>query len=373
MTTSSSVIPFVDLRRQLATIADEVQLAISGVCQRCDFILGGEVSRFEEAFAKYVGVRHAIGVASGLDALGLALVAAGVQAGEEVLVPANTFIATALAVTSAGARPVLVDCDPRTFNIDPRLMEAAITSKTKALLPVHLTGQPVDMAAIREIATRHGLLIVEDAAQAHGARFENESCGSMGLAGCFSFYPGKNLGAFGDGGAITTNDDQLAERLRRLRNYGQQEKYRHVEQGVNSRLDTIQAAILNVKLPHLDRWNGLRAQHARVYNELLAGVGDIELPQTLPNVTSVHHLYIIQTERRDELAAHLAQRGVQTGIHYPIPIHRQVAYQNLGYRLGDFPVSERLCNRILSLPMFPELELREIQHVVSSIQEWFAK
>lgn len=365
-------IPLVDLKAQAQSLDGELKAALHGVLERCDFILGGAVSEFETAFAHWLNAKHAVGVASGLDALMLALMALDIGPGDEVLVPANTFIATALAASRAGARPVFVDCDPDTYNIDVERLESAITKQTRAILPVHLTGQPADMGPLMDIAARHGLEVIEDAAQAHGARYRGQRCGTIGRAGCFSFYPGKNLGGFGDGGLVTTNDADLAERLRCLRNYGQQEKYHHLVAGTNSRLDTIQAAVLNVKLPHLDGWNEARARHAACYREQLAGVGDVVFPTTLPDVTHVHHLFMIETADRDGLLNHLKARGIQAGIHYPVPVHLQPAYANLGYRVGDFPVAERLAARILSLPMYPELRGEQIDRVVAGVRSWFS-
>lgn len=367
----SDTIRFVDLGKQFAGIADEIRRAIDQVLTRGDFVLGSEVSRFEECFAEFAGVDHAVGVASGLDALRLALAALDIGPGDEVILPANTFIATALAVSAVGARPVLVDCDPRTYNIDVSQIESAMTPQTRALLPVHLTGQSADMDTICAIADRHNLPVVEDAAQAHGAEYRGRRCGSLGRAGCFSFYPGKNLGAYGDGGLITTNDGALATRIRQLRNYGQDVKYVHAEQGVNSRLDTIQAAVLNVKLPRITEWNAARYSCAQQYRALLDGVGDLQFQLESEFSTHVYHLFMVETEHRDELQRHLGDKNIQTGIHYPIPIHLQDAYKDLGYRAGSFPAAERLAGRILSLPMFPELESSQIERVVDAIRNWF--
>lgn len=365
------MVPFVDLRPQYETIKQEVDEAISQVVSRGNFVLGSEVSDFEQAFCRLTGTKHGIGVGSGLDALRLTLAALRVGAGDEVIVPANTYIATALAVSSTGARPVFVDCEPATYNIDHSRIQSAISAKTRAIIPVHLTGQPADMNPILEIADQRGLTVIEDACQAHGASYHKQACGSLGRAGCFSFYPGKNLGAFGDGGLITTDDDELAGRLRQLRNYGQRVKYEHVVIGVNSRLDTIQAAVLAVKLRYLDKWNEARRRHAAQYRRALEGVGDIRLQSLAPNSTHIYHLYVIETEKRDELQQHLNQHGIQTGIHYPIPVHLQEAYSALGYRRGGFPVAEKLAKTMLSLPMFPELSNDQIEHVVSSVRQWF--
>jgi len=365
------VVPFVDLAAQQASIQSEVGAAIHRVLSECNFVLGPQVGEFEREFARFVGCEHAVGVSSGLDALRLALMAVGIGPGDEVIVPANTYIATALAVSAVGAHPVLVDCDPRTYNIDVGLIEGAVTPRTKAVIPVHLTGQAADMDPILEVAARHGVCVIEDAAQAHGTLYKGRSCGTLGSMGCFSFYPAKNLGAYGDGGMVTTNDPELATRLRRLRDYGQTSKYRHIEKGLNARLDTIQAAILSVKLRHLSRWNKAREGHAKEYRELLCGVGDLGFQQRAPYSTHIYHLFIVETERRDDLREHLDVREIRTGIHYPIPIHLQRAYKDLGYGEGDFPEAERLAKRMLSLPMFPELRREQIERVAEEIEGFF--
>ena len=367
------VIPFVDLSKQYGEIRQEVDAAIQQVLSKCNYILGSEVEEFEQAFAGFVGSEHAIGVSNGLDALRLALVGLGVGPGDEVIIPANTYIATALAASAVGARPVLVDCDPKAYNIDPALIEPAITPRTKAIIPVHLTGQSADMDPILEVANRHGLHVVEDAAQAHGTLYKGRPCGSLGAIGCFSFYPGKNLGAYGDGGLVTTDDPELAVLMRRLRNYGQEAKYHHTEKGLNARLDTLQAAILTVKLRHLPRWNRARAEHARRYEELLTGVGDLAFQVREPYSTHIYHLFIVETEHRAALQRHLDAAGIQTAIHYPVPVHLQRAYADLDYAEGDFPEAERLAGRMLSLPMFPELSEEQISHVADTIGEFFGQ
>lgn len=369
MTTSS--IPFVDLRAQYHTIRDEVRAEVDTVFESTQFILGDRVNEFERNFANYLGVKHAIGVGSGLDALRLALEAADVGSGDEVIIPANTFIATALAVSATGAKPVLVDCKEDTYQIDPALIEPAITPRTKVMMPVHLYGQSADMSAIMEIARAHQIEVIEDAAQAHGTRFMDQPCGSYGLAGCFSFYPGKNLGAYGDGGAVVTNSDEFAKKLNSLRNYGQKQKYVHVEKGTNSRLDTVQAAILNIKLRHLDDWNAGRRSHAALYSDSLANQ-DLVVPALDPRSTHIFHLYVVRTRRREELQKHLADRGIQTGIHYPIPIHLQEAYADLGFKKGAFPVTEKLAHEVLSLPMYPELTQQQIEFVLEGIASFRA-
>lgn len=361
-----TVVPFVDLKAQYQTIRDEVRAEVDNVFESTQFILGDAVEKFERDFANYLGAKHVIGVGSGLDALRLALEAAGVGAGDEVIIPANTFIATALGVSATGAKPVLVDCREDTYQIDPALIEQAITSRTKVIMPVHLYGQSADIKAIVEIARNHRLEVIEDAAQAHGTRFLGQRCGTFGLAGCFSFYPGKNLGAYGDGGAVATNDDDFAKKLNSLRNYGQKQKYVHVEKGTNSRLDTVQAAILNVKLRHLDEWNAARRAHAAIYSDSLAA-SDFIVPALDRRSDHIFHLYVVRTRNRDELQKHLNDRGIQTGIHYPIPIHLQEAYRDLGLGKGSFPVTEKLADEIVSLPMFAELTTDQIEHVLDAL------
>ena len=360
-----TVVPFVDLKAQYQTIRDEIRAEVDNVFESTQFILGDAVEKFERDFAGFLGVKHVLGVGSGLDALRLALEAAGVGAGDEVIIPANTFIATALAVSATGAKPVLVDCREDTYQIDPALIEQAITPRTKVIMPVHLYGQAADIKAIVEIARNHRLEVIEDAAQAHGTRFLGQRCGTFGLAGCFSFYPGKNLGAYGDGGAVVTNDDDFAKKVNSLRNYGQKQKYVHVEKGTNSRLDTVQAAILNVKLRHLDEWNTARRAHAAMYSDSLAE--DFVVPAIDPRSEHIFHLYVVRTRNRDELQKHLNSRGIQTGIHYPIPIHLQEAYRDLGLGKGSFPVTEKLADEIISLPMFAELTQHQIEHVLEEI------
>lgn len=366
-------IPFVDLQAQHHALKEEIAQAMQSVITDCNFILGRQVREFEEAFARFINVGHAIGVSDGLNALKLVLTALGIGPGDEVILPANTFIATALAVVQAGATPVLVDCDPETYNIDTQLIESAITGRTKAIMPVHLTGQAADLDPILQLAEARGLLVIEDAAQAHGTLYKGKPCGSIGVAGCFSFYPAKNLGCCGDGGMITTNDAFLADRLRRLRNYGQRVKYEHLEKGENSRLDTLQAAILQVKLPHLQAWNEARAEHAREYRERLAGTGDLQFQKLADFSTHIYHLFIVETDHREALQQHLEANGVQTGIHYPKPVHLQDAFRDLGYGPGDFPVAERLAARMLSLPMYPELTSAQIGRIAEAAKHYFAQ
>ena len=363
-------IAFVDLHAQHQPLRAELDRAIGEVVASGQFILGPQVAAFEQRFAAYCGVRHAIGVGNGMDALRLALMALDVRGGDEVILPANTYVATALAVSAVGAVPVLVDCDPRTYNLDPRGLERAVTPRTRVIMPVHLTGQAADMDAVMAVAERRGLHVIEDAAQAHGAAWRGRRCGSIGAVGCFSFYPSKNLGAFGDAGMAVTNDDALARRLAQLRNYGQSQKYDHVAAGLNSRLDSLQAAVLAVKLPHLDRWNEARASRAARYRAALRGVGDLRLQEIAPGATSVYHLFVVETEHRDRLRRHLADAGIDTGVHYPVPIHLQPAYA-AGYRMGQFPHTEALARRSLSLPMFPELRDDQVDAVAAAIRRFF--
>ena len=354
----------VDLRRQYLSIKEEIDAALLEAVASGRYILGEEVARFEEEFAAYCGSGDCIGVASGTAAIGLALEAVGVGEGDEVIVPANTFIAGVLPVLRLGARPVLVDCDDATATLDAEKVAGAIGSRTKAILAVHLYGQSADVDPLLELCRTHDLALVEDACQAHGARYKSRRVGSLGRVSAFSFYPSKNLGAYGDGGAVTTDDDEVAQRIRLLRDLGRSEKYTHVVAGWNDRLDTIQAAVLRVKLRHLDRWNALRRRHAASYDAALASL-DVRTPGTAPWVEHVWHLYVIRSERRDELRSALAAEGVETGLHYPVPLHLQPALAHLGYARGDFPVTEAWAEELLSLPMFPELEPSEIERVTS--------
>ena len=365
------IVPFVDLVAQYTAIQEEIDRAFHDVTATAEYILGRRVERFEDEFAKFVDCEHAIGVGSGLDALRLGLLALEVGPGDEVIVPANTYIATALAVSEVGADVVLVDCDPRTYNIDPEAVEAAITPRTRALIPVHFAGQAADMNDLLTTARRHGLAVIEDAAQAHGTRYDGRACGSLGQVGCFSFYPGKNLGAYGDGGIVTTQDPEVAGRIRRVRNYGERRKYDHVVKGVNSRLDGLQAAFLSVKLRHLNGWNKARAELAERYTAQLEGVGDLVIQPRSGASTHVYHLFVVETGHRDSLQRHLTESGIQTGIHYPKPIHLQEAYDELALGAGSFPEAERLASDSLSLPMFPELTPEQMDLVTGTIQGFF--
>jgi dTDP-4-amino-4,6-dideoxygalactose transaminase len=363
-------VPFVDLQTQVKTLRPAIEEGIHEVLTTASFIQGKHVRAFEDDFADYLGAKHAIGVANGTDAIYLALRVSGIGPGDEVITAANTFIATTEAITGVGATIVLVDVDPESYTLDPAQVEAAITPRTKAIIPVHLYGQPSDMNAIMAIADRHGLVVIEDACQAHGALHGEDRVGTIGHIGCFSCYPGKNLGAFGDAGILVTGDDDLAKRLRMLANHGSVRKYHHEIEGWNSRLDTIQAAVLGVKLPYLDLWNRLRREHAGHYTKLLTD-SNVTTPAVL-NGDHVWHLYVIQTENRDALAAQLCERGISTGVHYPVPLHLQPAYRHLGYAPGAFPVTERAASRILSLPMFPELTVKQIEYVAGAIHELVA-
>ena len=360
-------VAFLDLGAAYRELQPQLDAAVARVLASGHYILGPEVEAFEAEFAAYCGARHGIGVANGLDALHLVLRAMDVGPGDEVIVPSNTYIATWLAVSQCGAIPVPVEPDPATHNIDPQRIEAAITPRTKVILPVHLYGQPADMDAILSIARRHGLRVLEDAAQAHGARYKGQRIGAHGDAVAWSFYPGKNLGALGDGGAITTNDDALADRLRVLRNYGSRVKYVNEVQGWNSRLDPLQAAVLRVKLAHLDAWNDRRSDIAALYLRELAGT-DIGLPQVPAWADPAWHLFVVRHPRRDDLQRRLGDAGIGTLIHYPIPPHRQQAYAGLG--LGDhaYPIASRLAAEVLSLPMGPHLSVAQAQQVVAAVK-----
>lgn len=361
-------VPFVDLRAQYVSIKDEVDAAIRGVLDDCAYVGGVSLDHFERDFAVYCRARYAIGVANGTDALHLALRAVGVGADHEVIAPAHTFIATAAAIEMSGARPVFVDVDPETYTMDPTGVEAAITPRTRAIIPVHLYGQPVDMQPILEVADQRDLVVIEDAAQAHGAEYRGQRVGGIGHLGCFSFYPSKNLGAYGDGGAVTTNDAELARRVSQLRDHGRISKYEHSVVGYNSRLDALQAAVLRVKLQHLDEWNRQRQRVAAWYDEALALAG-LAPPRVRPDSTHVYHLYVVRTATREEFRSRLESEGISTGVHYPIPLHLQPAFRHLGYRIGDLPASEAAANQVFSLPIFPELTRAQVESIAGIIGE----
>lgn len=362
------MIPFLDLKAQYTSIKDEVNSAIQGVLDSCQFTLGSEVTAFEEEFAAYSGAKIGVGVNTGTSALHLALLAAGVQPGDEVITVPFTFVATVAAIHYAGARPVFVDIDPRSFNMDTAALEAAITSKTKVVLPVHLYGQPADMDPILDIAKKRGLIVIEDAAQAHGAEYKGRRVGSLGAMACFSFYPGKNLGAYGEGGMVTTNDPAYARTLRMLRDWGAERKYVHVLKGYNYRLEGIQGAVLRVKLRHLEAWTEARRSAAVRYDRLLAGSG-VPTPEAMPYARHVYHIYAIRTLHRQAWQQALQEQGIQTGIHYPTPVHMLPAYADLGYKKGQFPHSEKAASEVLSLPMFPELTSSQSETVSSAIRK----
>ena len=339
--------------------------------------MGENVKKFEQEFAKFCNTKYAIGVGNGTDALYLALRALGVKKGDEVIIPAKTFVATAEPITLNGAKSVLVDIDPETFNIDTKQIEKAITKRTKAIMPVHLYGQPSDMAPILKIAKKHKLFVIEDAAQAHGANYKGKKVGSMGDVSCFSFFPAKNLGAYGDGGIVVTNNQKIAEKIFMLRDHGRRDKhadqYTHQTEGVNSRLDELQAAILRVKLRHLPDWNRKRQKNTKIYNSFLKKIKEIKVPKIQPGFESVYHLYVIRTNNRDALKKALKEIGIATGVHYPIPLHLQPALKYLGYKKGDFPEAEKAAKEVLSLPMYPELSKRQIKFIADSIQKIMQK
>jgi dTDP-4-amino-4,6-dideoxygalactose transaminase len=360
-------IPLVDLKAQYASIKPEIDAAVHRVLDETDFINGSAVPKFEKSFASYCGTRSAVALANGTDALQLSMLALGVGQGDEVITAVNTFIATSEAISATGARPVFVDNDPRTYTIDVKRIEEKITARTKAIIPVHLYGQPASMDAINEIAARHTLSVIEDAAQAHGASFKGKTAGTLGRLACFSFYPGKNLGAYGDAGAIATNDESLADKVRMLANHGRLKKYEHEMEGYNSRLDTLQAAVLSVKLRHLRTWTEKRQQNASTYSKLLAGAPDIVTPFIQADATHVFHLYVVRVQQREKVQQALKEAGITTGIHYPIPLHMQPAYKHLGLPTGSFPVAERFAGEILSLPMYPELSADQIAFICETL------
>jgi len=364
-------IPFVDLRRQYEALKPRIDAAIASVLSRSAYVGGAEVDDFQRWFASFCGVRHAVGVSSGTRAIELVLRGLSVGNGDEVITSANTFIATASAITAAGARPVLVDVDESTGNLDPNLVERAITSKTRAVVPVHLYGRPARMREILDIAKRRNLAVVEDAAQAHGAKYRGARAGSLGTAGCFSFYPTKNLGAFGDAGLVTTDDEALAARIGLLRDHGRVSKYEHAVVGYTARLDTLQAAVLRVQADMLDEWNGRRRQAAAWYAQALPAA--LSYPNDDPQDESVYHLFVVRVPKRDEFRAHLEAQGIATAVHYPVPVHLQPAYRELGYSVGDFPVTERLTREIVSLPMHPFLQQADVQRVAAATADFLSR
>jgi dTDP-4-amino-4,6-dideoxygalactose transaminase len=366
------VVPFVDLKTQYHSIKDEIDAEIQDVLENCTFILGPKVKKFEEEFAKLHKAKYCLATSSGTDSLHLALLALDLSIDDEVLVPVNTFFATAEAVSLTGAKPVFVDCDSNYYNIDVAKIEASITNRTRGIIAVHLYGQPADLDPIMEIAERHNLWIIEDAAQAHCAEYKNRRVGTIGRIGCFSFYPGKNLGAYGEAGAVVTNDDDLYEKMRKIRDHGSDKKYHHELIGHNYRMEGIQGAVLSVKARYIEKWTEQRRRNAMLYSELLSEVPEVVIPREMEVVRHVYHLYVIQVPRRNELQAFLSKNGISTGMHYPIPLHMQDAYKHLGYTTGSFPVAESQMDRILSIPMYPELKEIQIQYVVDKIKEFYS-
>jgi dTDP-4-amino-4,6-dideoxygalactose transaminase len=362
------VVPLMDLRIQQSRLREEVAQSLLEVADSGIFVLGPKVEAFERAFARYVGAEHCIGVNSGTSALHLALIAAGVGAGDEVVTVPMTFIATSWAISYLGAKPVFVDVDPVTYTMDPNQLESRITARTKAILPVHLYGQPCDLKPIIEIGRRHGIPIIEDGAQAHGARYQSKSVGALCQSGCFSFYPGKNLGAYGEGGAVVTNDSRLASRMRALRDHAQSQRYHHDEIGFNYRMDAFQGAVLGIKLNHLEHWTQRRKLLAERYNHLLSDL-PVQTPTEAKSRDHVWHLYVILHPAREGLRLNLEAAGIRTGLHYPIPLHLQKAYKFLGHSVGDFPVAERIGQECLTLPLFPEMTESQQDAVVDALAD----
>jgi dTDP-4-amino-4,6-dideoxygalactose transaminase len=360
-------VPFADLAAQYRAIKREIDTAIADVIERCAFVGGAPVSGFEAAFAAFAGTAHCVGVGNGTDALRVALSALGIGPGDEVITVANSFIASSEAITMAGAQPVFVDCHPDTYTIDVDRLAADVTARTRAIIPVHLYGRPADMPAIMDVARQHGLKVIEDCAQAHGAHLDGRKVGTFGDAGCFSFYPGKNLGAYGDAGAIVTDDPDLAARMRKWANHGRLSKYDHEFEGINSRLDGLQAAVLSAKLPFLEGWTESRRRAARRYGEGLAGTG-LALPGDPPNGRHVYHLYVVRLAERARVQQELAQAGISTGVHYPVALPNLTAYRSRGYRPADFPVAMDYQDTVLSLPMFPEITDQQVDWVCETLK-----
>jgi dTDP-4-amino-4,6-dideoxygalactose transaminase len=363
------MIPLLDLKAQYANLKTEIDEAVLKVLASSQYVLGPEVEAFEREYAEFCGVRHAVAVNTGTSALHLALLAAGIGPGDEVITVPFTFVATVSAICYAGATPVFVDIDPVTFNMDPRQIEAAITPKTKAIMPVHLYGQMADMDAIMTIANRHNIPVIEDACQAHGAEYFGQRAGSIGISGAFSFYPGKNLGACGEGGILVTDDDEQVKTMRMLRDWGQSQRYHHVLKGFNYRMDGIQGAILRVKLRYLEDWTEARRARARNYRTLLAGSRRVTAPAEAEGRRHVYHIFAVRTDNRDTLQRDLQQAGIHSGLHYPIPVHLQPAHADLGYREGDFPVSETAAREVLSLPIYPEMTAAQVSEVVQAVEQ----
>lgn len=368
----SETIPYLDLRAQIKPLRAELDAAIARTIDNCSFCLGPDVAQFEKGFAGFCGAEHCVGFNSGTSALHVALLLLGVGPGDEVITTPFTFVATSWAISYVGAKPVYVDVDDTTFNLDPEQIEKAITPRTKAIVPVHLYGQPFDIDSIREICRKHNLPLVEDACQAHGAKYKGKVVGTFGEISCFSFYPGKNLGAFGEGGALVTNNAAFASRARSLREHGSSVRYYHDEVGFNYRMEGIQGAVLAIKLKHLEKWTRERQRVAKLYTELLAGT-PLQLPHQASFAESVWHLYVVRHPRRDELKKHLDANGVGCALHYPLPLHLQKCYASLGHRPGDFPAAEKAASQCLSLPIYPELTEQQVQRVVQVVKEFFAR
>ncbi|PDS75101.1 DegT/DnrJ/EryC1/StrS family aminotransferase [Rhizobium sp. L43] len=362
------MIPFLDIKAQYQSIKGEIDSAVLGVLASGQYVLGEEVLRFEQEFADYCNVKHAIAVNTGTSALHLALLAAGIGPGDEVITVPFTFVATVSAICYSGARPVFVDVEPATLTMDPAELEAKITPRTKAIIPVHLYGQMADMSAIKAIADHYRIPVIEDACQAHGAQYQGRRAGSIGVSGCFSFYPGKNLGACGEGGLVVTNSDEQAKTMRMLRDWGQEQRYHHLLKGFNYRMDAIQGAILRVKLRHLEAWTEARRDHARRYSSLLGGSPHLKIPVEVADRRHVYHVYAVRSRDRDGLQRALSAEGVPSGLHYPIPVHLQKAHADLGYQAGDFPVSEAAAREVLSLPIYPEMPSRHVDQVAAALE-----
>lgn len=361
-------VPYFDLKQQYMGLREEILAALDSVGQNTSFILGSEVDLFERDFAAYCGTKYCVGLNSGTSALHLALLAAGVRAGDEVITSANTFIATTEAISYTGATPVFVDIDPATANLDPQLIERAITKRTKAIIPVHLYGRPADLEPVLVLGRSHKLTVIEDACQAHGARYRGKRIGGFGSAAAFSFYPGKNLGAYGEGGALTTDDERVYQYANAMRNHGQAKRYYHDHIGYNYRMDGYQGAVLRVKLKRLDEWTRKRQEFAALYRKHLAGAA-VDLPKDDPQNESVYHLFVVYAKNRDSVRTALETRGVQTAIHYPVPVHLQKAYAGLGYKPGSLPHTERACEHAISMPLFPEMPAEHVEYAVKALAE----
>lgn len=365
-------VPYFDLSTQYLELRGQILESLDRVCRDSSFVLGNEVEHFEREFAAYCGAAYCVAVNSGTSALHLALLAAGVKPGDEVVTTPNTFIATSEAISYTGARPVFVDVRPETGNIDPELLEEAITERTRAIVPVHLYGRPAELDPILAVADSHGMPVIEDACQAHGATYRGRRVGTFGLAATFSFYPAKNLGAYGEGGALTTNDEHVARYARTMRAHGETSRYSHDAVGFNYRMDGFQGAVLRIKLNRLDEWTAMRRERADAYRSLLTDAS-VDLPEDSPDDLSVYHIFSVYADDRDSVRASLAERGVETAIHYPVPVHLQKAYARLGHERGDFPHTERACDRVLSMPIYPEMPLDQVEYAAAALSKITAR